>query len=96
MDVLLRVLAGVGGLLLIIAVLDAAIRTFVLPRGTVVSLTRIISRGVRFLFDIVLKPIDTYEGRDRVLAMYAPIALLVLPGVFLVGILIGFAGLYYL
>ena len=90
-----RVLAGIAGAALVLAVLDAALRTFVLPRGTVVSLTRLISRGVRAVFSVVLRPIDTYEGRDRVLAMYAPIALFTLPAVFLVGILLGFALLYH-
>src|SRR5262245_5368202 len=90
-----RVLAGIGGALLVIAVLDAAIRTFVLPRGGVVRIKRIVSRAVRAVFNVVLRPISTYEGRDRVLAMYAPVSLLVLPASFLVGLLIGFAGLYY-
>ncbi len=90
-----RVLAGIAGVALVLGVLDAAIRTFVLPRGTVVSLTRIISRAVRSVFSLVLRPIDTYEGRDRVLALYAPVALLVLPATFLFGLYIGFAGVFY-
>src|SRR3954452_15233320 len=90
-----RVRAGIGGALVVLAVLDAAIRTFVLPRGVVVSLTRIISRAVRNVFSLVLRPIDTYEARDRVLAMYAPVALLVLPATFLVAIYVGFAGIFY-
>ncbi len=95
MDIALRVVAGIAGAALVLAVLDAAVRTFVLPRGTVVSLTRIVSRAVRAVFAVILKPINTYEGRDRVLAMYAPVALFALPGAFLVGILLGFAALYY-
>src|SRR3954470_23110386 len=90
-----RVLAGVGGALLVLAVLDAAIRTFVLPRGVVVSLTRVISRAVRAVFGVILRPIDSYEAQDRVLAMYAPVALLVLPATFLLGVLFGFALLYF-
>src|SRR3954451_16642918 len=95
METAWRVIAGIAGAVLVIAVVDAAIRTFVLPRGVVVSLTRVISRAVRAIFGVVLRPIDSYEGRDRVLAMYAPVALLVLPGTFLVGLLIGFALLYF-
>jgi hypothetical protein len=95
MDVAGRVIAGIAGVVVIVSVLDAAIRTFVLPRGTVVSLTRVISRGVYNVFRLVMRPMSTYESRDRVLALYAPVALLVLPASFLVGLLFGFAGLYH-
>src|SRR5690242_570927 len=95
METAWRVLAGIAGAALVVAVVDAAIRTFVLPRGVVVSLTRVISRAVRAVFNIVLRPIDTYESQDRVLAMYAPIALLVIPATFLLGVLFGFALLYF-
>jgi hypothetical protein len=90
-----RVLAGIGGALIVVFVLDAAIRTFVLPRGVIVRLTRVISRGVRAVFGIVLHPIGTYEGRDRVLALYAPVALLVLPASFLAGMYVGFSAIFW-
>jgi hypothetical protein len=76
-DVLLVIigLAAVG------IVLDAAVRTFVVPRGAVVLFTVVIFRAIRWVFGLFASPRRTYEARDRVLALYAPIALLALPTV---------------
>ena len=60
-------------------VLDAAVRTFVVPRGAVVLFTVTIFRLVRWFFSLFASPRRTYEARDRVMALYAPIALLALP-----------------
>ncbi len=95
MYVAARILAGIAGACLIVFVLDAAIRTFVLPRGVIVMLTRAIARAVRAVFGVVLRPADTYESRDRILALYAPISLLVIPATFLMGIYLGFAALFW-
>jgi hypothetical protein len=78
------------GALLVLSVLDAAVRTFVLPRGSVVRLTRVVSLGVRAVFNVPLRFMKTYEQRDRLMALYAPLTLLILPGVWLVLVLTGF------
>ena len=78
MDTLRDVGLWVGGIALIAFVMDAAVRTFVLPRGSVVRLTRIISVSVRKLFDARLYFSKTYEQTDRVMAMYSPMVLLAL------------------
>ena len=44
----------VAGVALVVIVLDSALRTFVLPRGVVVRLTRVVSVVVRRLFDLRL------------------------------------------
>ena len=90
MRVLLDVLLFAAGALLVAIVLDAAIRTFVLPRGSVVRLTRIVFLGVRGVFDVPLHFAKTYERRDRIMALYAPLSLLILPGVWLVLVLSGY------
>ncbi|MBK5288456.1 MAG: hypothetical protein JJE46_08310 [Acidimicrobiia bacterium] len=76
MTVVRDVLLWCAGIALIVVVVDAAIRTFVLPRGAVVRLTRVIAVGVRSAFDVRLRFCRTYEQRDRVMAMYSPIVLL--------------------
>ncbi|HKA93605.1 MAG TPA: hypothetical protein VKE97_07360, partial [Acidimicrobiia bacterium] len=73
----------VAGALLVFIVLDAAVRSLVLPRGSVVTLTRIIWVSSRHVFDFFARMSKTYEGRDRIMALYAPITLLVQPGVWL-------------
>jgi hypothetical protein len=83
------------GLLTAVFVLDAAIRTFVLPRGTPVFLTWAVFRGVRGVLAVFASPRRGYEQRDRVMALYAPIALLALPSVSLLLIFGGFTLAFY-
>jgi hypothetical protein len=71
------------GVVAVIVVLDAAIRTFVVPRGSVVTLTAAIFIGVRQLFRPFAPAGASYERRDRVMAVYGPFALLSLPAVFI-------------
>ena len=86
-DVLLVLL----GFALIIAVLDSAVRTFVLPRGVVSFVTRVVFQSMRRLFGLITRPIKTYEARDGVMAMYAPASLVALVFVWMVLVIIGFA-----
>jgi hypothetical protein len=67
------------GIVAVVIVLDAAIRTFVVPRGTVVLFTVVVFRVTRRFFSFFASPRRGYEARDRVMAVYAPIALLALP-----------------
>ena len=89
-DVLL-VLAGAG---LVIAVLDSALRTFVLPRGVVSSLTRAVFTASLTVFRVVTRPLNTYEARDRAMALYAPVTLVVLVLVWVTLVVTGFACLF--
>ena len=73
------VLLIIVGILAVAVVLDAAVRTFVVPRGAVVLFTVVIFRVVRRFFLFFASERRTYEQRDRVMALYAPIALLALP-----------------
>jgi len=84
----------VVGVALIVIVVDAALRTFVLPRGSVVRLTRIISLVIRRVLDLVLRPSHTYETRDRVMALYAPIVLMAMVAVWLVMLVVGFSTIF--
>jgi hypothetical protein len=90
-----RILVGVLGVLLVGTVIDAAIRTFVLPRGANVTFTRIISRGARMVFDLFARPARSYEQRDRVMALFAPFTLLLLPAVWLACIFGAFTGIFW-
>jgi hypothetical protein len=83
------------GLLTAVFVIDAALRTFVLPRGTPVMLTWMVFRSVRRVFGIFARPARTYEQRDRVMALYAPVALIALPTVSLLLIFGSFTIAFY-
>jgi len=73
------------GFLLVVFILMSAIRTFVLPRSDNVFLTRLIFQLIFVLFQFRLRRTDSYEIRDRVMAFFAPIALLVTPVVWIFG-----------
>jgi ABC-type multidrug transport system fused ATPase/permease subunit len=89
------VLWMVTGAALVFAVLDAAVRSLVLPRGSVVALTRLIWVSTRRVFNLVARMSKTYEGRDRVMALYAPLTLLVQPAVWLAMVLAGFMMMFH-
>ncbi len=93
--IFLEILVFLCGLLIVISTLAAATRTFVLPRGENVRLTRIIFRGVRRLFDLRVRMAKTYEQRDRIMALYAPAALLITPVVWLALVLTGYMAMYW-
>ena len=95
MAVLLRVLAGLAGLALVLAVLDAAIRTFLLPRSASVRLSRSIAWALRRLFDVLAPKRLDYVTQDRVLSLYPSVLLLTYQAVWLSLTLAGFTGLFY-
>jgi hypothetical protein len=90
-----RIVVAVLGVAVVIVVLDAAVRTFVLPRGATVTVTRIIARTLRLVFDLITRPAKTYEQRDRVMALYAPLTLLAFPTVWLGSIFVAFVGIFW-
>ena len=94
-EILLRVLATLAGAAVIIFTLSAAIRSFVLPRSEVVRLNIWIFRSVRIFFDVAARLASTYGHRDRIMAHYAPIALVALPVVWLSIVSLGYTLLYW-
>jgi hypothetical protein len=82
-DVVVKVLWFAGGLVLLLLVLDSAVRTFILPRGEAAFTTRMVFVSLREVFNRIARFTRSYEGRDRVMALYGPIGLLVLPLVWL-------------
>jgi len=75
---LVRALAFGVGVVLALGTLRSAIRTVVLPRSEVVSLTRAVFLGLRKVFDVLAKDKRSYDARDRVMAFYAPLGLMLL------------------
>ncbi|HTL83905.1 MAG TPA: hypothetical protein VL856_01895 [Acidimicrobiia bacterium] len=94
MDVVGNILLFVFGAVITIFVLDAAIRTFVVPRGNIVLLTVLVFQGVRRVLAIFARPRYGYERRDRVFALYAPMSLLALPAISLVLVFVAYAFMY--
>ena len=91
----LRILIALLGVWLIIITVSAAIRSFVLPRSETVRLNVWVYTGVRFLFDLVARTGRNYAQRDRVMAHYAPVALVALPIAWEALVGLGYTGIYW-
>lgn len=94
METVVDVALIVAGIVVIYVVMDAAIRTFVVPRGAVVTFTLLIFRAVRKILNIFTRRSRTYEARDRIMALYAPLSLLALPALSLLVIFGAYALIY--
>lgn len=95
MQIAFRVAAAVAGLYLVVSALRSAVRTFVLPRSARDPVTRVVFQATRFLFDLRLRWAKTYEARDRVMALFAPVATLSLVIAWGLMIGVGYAGIYW-
>jgi len=94
-ETLLDVALVLAGVALILAVYDSALRTFVLPRGSSNPLTRLVFVGLRSVFNLVAGESRSYETRDRIMALYAPIGLFGLVFVWMALVIGGFALIYH-
>lgn len=72
----LRVLYALAGFTLQLLVLDAAVRTFLVPRVANVRLSHYLGRAVGVFFQILAHSKRSYAVRDRILSLYASMVLL--------------------
>jgi hypothetical protein len=91
---LLRILAFLAGLLLTVATVTSAVRTFALPRGAPDSIASAVFAGIRRLFSLRLRH-RSYKSRDRVMAFFAPLSVLALAPAWLILILFGYMGMFW-
>ncbi len=91
----IRILAFLFGAALVVRTLYSAIQTFVLPRAANDIIIVSVFRGLRSLFNLRLKKARTFEERDRVMALFAPFGLLLLPPVYLTLLFLSFACMYW-
>ena len=66
-----------------------------MPRSSDERLTNAVFKVVLLIFRLRLRRVTTYEERDQMLALYAPISLLMLPAVWLAVILFGYILMYW-
>jgi hypothetical protein len=90
-----RIAAIVGGVAFVIWTLVSAATTVVVPRAYAATLTRLHFRSLRWCFDRVARPTAPFARRDRVMALYAPLGLVTLPGVWVVCVIIGFTAVFW-
>lgn len=92
---LARISVALLGLLFVGGTLLSAIQTFVLPRGVNVRLTRVVFGSVGLLFRVRARRASTYEQQDRIMALFAPFALVMMPVILLSLVLVGYMCLYW-
>jgi hypothetical protein len=93
--VALRIAAFVAGTALVAATMAAAVRTVILPRGVPSRLARAVFQVTRLLFRVRTGRSPSYEKRDRVMASYAPLSLLVLLAAWLALVLMGYTAMFW-
>ncbi len=97
MDIMMGVVRGITaviGLIIVTGTLLSAIKAFVLPRGVRVWLVRFVFTIVRYAFRFKLKR-ATFTERDQIMALFAPLALVLMPVFLLSFVLIGYMFLFW-
>jgi hypothetical protein len=95
METVADVVLFIVGAALVFAALGSAVRTVVLPRGIPAKIATTVFLAVRMLFRLRLFRASSYERRDRVMAMYAPLSLLTLALVWLLIVGAGYTAMFW-
>ena len=92
---IIQVIVFAIGVYIVFGTVASAFRTFVVPRGEQVYLSRMVFIWMRRFFNLWLKRAKTYEERDRIMGYYAPLSVLALSPIWLLLVFIGFAGMFW-
>jgi len=91
----LRVLLFAAGLALVLLMVRSMVRTFLVPRALQAHLSRAVFVLVRRVFRLRASERHDYAMRDRVMALYAPVSLLILLAVWFSFLLIGYSAMFF-
>ncbi len=92
---MIRVVAFGGGVVVVASVALSAIRTVIVPRSQRTAIGAFVFRGWRRVFALLAAERRGYEVRDRVMALYAPVALVSMVVAWLALVLVGYAAIYW-
>jgi len=90
-----RVIVLVLGALTAGAVIASSVRTVVVPRGVSARLARFVFVAVRLIFGLRIRRSTSFEVRDRILAFFAPLALLTLLATWIVGLVVAYTAMLW-
>ena len=93
--IVLRVAAAAAGLALALFTGLSAVKTVVLPRASSQRVTRAWFLLVRRVFEMIAHPRRSFAERDRILALYAPVALVLLPALWVSLVVVSFMGIHW-
>ncbi|MEO6124807.1 MAG: hypothetical protein ABIR32_13965 [Ilumatobacteraceae bacterium] len=94
-DVVLDVVVFSAGAIIVVATLLSAIRTVVLPHGRTAKLTRVLFSGVRRVLVAHRRIPGLGQRRHEVMSLYAPLTLVCLPLVWILGAFIGSTAMFW-
>src|ERR1700751_1436044 len=94
MEVFARVVLYLAGALAIMGTIGSAVRTVILPRAVASRITRRVFRTLRLLFDLRVQR-ASYERTDRIMALYAPVAILALLLTWMVILFVAFTAIFW-
>ncbi|VAW07015.1 hypothetical protein MNBD_ACTINO01-1610 [hydrothermal vent metagenome] len=95
MSVTVGIVVFLAGFAVVVYVVQAAVRTVILARAARVSLSAAAFGFVVVTFRWLASHRKTYERQDRVLALIAPIGMLMIPLVWLALVMAGFASMFW-
>ena len=93
--IVLKLLVFVIGIWLVFWTVASALRSFVLPRSDRAFLTLFTFRTVYRIFALRFTSKTPFAVKDRVLAMLSPVAMFLLPIIWLALITVGYAAIYW-
>ena len=93
--IILQIILVVAGALLVVWTFMSAAKTFVVPRSKRQALTVFLFAVSFRFFDFFAQRRETYEEKDRIMALYAPLTLLMLVPFWLLLTAVGFALIYW-
>jgi hypothetical protein len=83
------------GLSLAFGTFLSALSTFVLPRSARSQLNRLVFASLRRVFEVLMKPMRTFEQKDAIMGYYAPIGLLSLVPTWYMLVALGYTAMYW-
>ena len=95
LEILARLLVFMLGAILVGITLLSAIKSIVLPRSAPDWITRFVFRYMRRMFRFRLRALKTYAQRDRIMAYYAPISMVLLLPVWLSLVMLGYTAIFW-
>ena len=93
MSIWVRVVCGIAGVALELVVLDAAVRTFLLPRLANVRLSKYVARSIATVFRLIARGKD-YTNQDHILSLFPSVTLLMYQVVWVSLSAVAFAFIY--
>lgn len=93
--VAVRVLVFVAGLAVVLFTMGEALKTVVVPRAVSSVVARAVFVNTRRLFDACIPRSADFAVHDRVLAYYAPVSLVLLPGAWVLLVVSGYTLMFW-